>query len=100
MYNSIGSLLIQSHQAYCTMFNLFYVVTCQIPPGPMNGMLICSMEDNGVLFYEDICTVTCDTGYMLTGDDTRTCQTDGMLNGTEAMCNRGKLCTCFLTLCN
>jgi len=77
----------------------FFVVTCQIPPDPMNGMLNCSTEDE-FLSYEDTCTVTCDTGYMLTGDDTRTCQSDGMLNGTEAMCNRGKLCTCFFTLCD
>ena len=96
MYYCIGSLLIKSHQALCTIFNLFYVVTCQIPPDPMNGILHCSREDNGVLSYEDICIVTCVTGYMLTGDDIRICQSDGMINGTEDMCNRGKLYTCFL----
>ena len=64
----------------------------------MNGMVNCSLGDDGVLSYEDTCTTTCDTGYMLTGDAMRTCQSDGMFNGNEAMCNRGKLYTCF-TLC-
>jgi len=62
-----------------------------MPSDPMNGMINCSMGDDGVLSYEDTCTVTCDTGYMVTGDDMRTCQSDGMFNGTEAICNRGNL---------
>ena len=68
-----------------------------MPPNPMNGMVNCSLGDDGVLSYEDICTasVTCDTGYMLTGDAMRTCQSNGMFNGTELMCIRGKLYTCF-----
>ena len=62
-----------------------------MPPDPINGIISCSPGDDGVLSYEDICIVTCDTGYMLTGDDTRTCQSDGMVNGTDANCTRGKL---------
>jgi len=32
----------------------------------------------------------CNTGYEIqAGDPTRTCQSDGMFNGTMAMCNRG-----------
>ena len=65
---------------------------------PMNGMVKCSLGDDGVLSYDDTCTATCDTGYMLTGDGMRTCQSDGMFNGIEAMCSRGKLYTYF-TLC-
>jgi len=48
------------------------VVNCPMPSDPMNGMINCSIGDDGVLSYEDTCTVTCDTGYMLTGDDMRT----------------------------
>ena len=66
-----------------------------MPPNPMNGMIDCPLGDDGVLSYEDTCTATCDTGYMLTGDAMRTCQSDGMFNGTEATCNRGKLCGCL-----
>ena len=76
-----------------------YIVPCFMPTNPLNGMINCSLGDDGVLSYEDTCTVTCNTGYMLIGDDMRTCQSDGMLNGTEAMCDRGKLnsyCTSFL----
>ena len=67
-----------------------------MPTNPMNGMINCSLGDDGVLSNEDTCTATCDTGYMLTGDAMRTCQSDGMFNGTEAMCNRGKLCKCLI----
>jgi len=62
-----------------------------MPPNPLNGMINCSLGDDGTLSYNDTCIVTCDAGYMFTGDDMRTCQSDGMLNGTEAMCDRGKL---------
>jgi len=60
-----------------------------MPPDLMNGMINCTLEDDGVLSYEDTCIVTCDTGYMLTGDDMRTCQSDGMLNGTMGTCEIG-----------
>ena len=70
-----------------------------MPTNPINGMINCSLGDDGVPSYEDTCIATCDTGYMLTGDAMRTCQSDGIFNGTEAMCNRGKVYTCFI-LCN
>ena len=70
-----------------------YAVHCTMLSDPVNGMINCSLGDDGILSYEDVCTVTCDTGYMLTGDDKRTCQSDGIFDGTEAMCIRGKLYT-------
>jgi len=70
-----------------------------MPPNPVNGMINCSLGDDGVLSYEDTCAVMCDTGYVLTGDDMRTCQSDGMINGTDARCTRGKLFVCF-KFCN
>ena len=36
----------------------------------------------------------CNTGYELTGSDSRTCQSDGSWNGTETMCTRGVLQCC------
>ena len=81
-YSKIG-------QSHCN------VVSCPMPP-IMNGMIDCSLGDDVVLSYEDTCTATCDTGYMLIGDAMRTCQSDGMFNGTEAMCSRGKLCACLI----
>jgi len=49
----------------------------------------CSLGDDGVPSYEDTCSFTCNTGYELTGNDTRTCQTDRRWSGAETMC-RGK----------
>ena len=53
-------------------------------------MITCSLGDDGVPSYEDTCSFTCNTGYELTGSDTRTCQSDGNWNGSDATCARGK----------
>ena len=40
--------------------------------------------------YEgDTCSFTCNTGYELTGNDTRTCQSDGSWSGSDDVCRRG-----------
>ena len=65
-------------------------VRCAPWTDPSNGMVNCSQEDDGVPFYEDICSFTCNTGYELTGSDTRTCQSDGSWSGTDVMCQRGR----------
>ena len=40
--------------------------------------------------YEgNTCSITCNTGYELTGSDTRTCQSDGSWNGSDTACRRG-----------
>ena len=49
----------------------------------------CSLGDDGVPSYEDTCSFTCNTGYELTGSDTRTCQSDGSWNGSDDICGRG-----------
>ena len=70
--------------------NYFPAVPCSMPPNPMNGMVSCSLEDDGVLSYEDTCTTMCNTGYEIqAGDAMRTCQSDEMFNGTSATCGRG-----------
>ena len=53
-------------------------------------MISCSLGDDGVLFYEDTCSFICDTGYELTGSDTRTCQGDGSWSGSDDVCRRSK----------
>ena len=55
----------------------------------MNGMISCSRINDPSFSYEDACNFTCNTGYELTGSDTRTCQSDGSWSGTNAMCTRG-----------
>ena len=57
---------------------------------PENGMIRCSiMENNRVPSFEDTCSFTCNTGYELTGSDTRTCQSNGSWSGSDIMCSRG-----------
>ena len=67
-------------------------------------MVTCSLGDDGVPSYEDTCSFTCNTGYELTGSNTRTCQSNGRWSGSETMCRRGKKCVCILIcvdqLCN
>ena len=54
-------------------------------------MINCPLGDDGVTSYEDICTYTCNNGYELTGNDTRTCQSDGSWSdGDGNVCGRGK----------
>ena len=48
------------------------------------------MGDDGIPSNEDTCSITCNTGYELTGSDTRTCQSDGNWSGSDDVCKRGK----------
>ena len=67
------------------------IVSCSSLIAPNNGTISCSLGDDGTPSYEDTCSFTCNTGYELTGSDTRTCQSDGSWSGSDASCNRGKL---------
>ena len=62
---------------------------CSSLANPDNGIINCSLGDDGVPYNEDTCSFTCYTGYELTGSDTRTCQSDGSWSGSNATCNRG-----------
>ena len=53
----------------------------------MNGMINCSLEVDNVASFRDFCSFTCNTGYELTGSDTRTCQSDGSWSGNDAVCS-------------
>ena len=54
-------------------------------------MVSCSLGDDGVPSCEDTCSFTCDTGYDITGSDTRTCQSDGSWSGNVVVCRRSEL---------
>ena len=41
----------------------------------------------GVGYEEDTCSFTCNTGYELTGSDTRTCQNNGSWSGSDVVCS-------------
>ena len=75
---------------YCeTLLDHFILVPCSILTDPNNGTIICSLENDGVPSYEDTCSFTCNTGYELTGSDTRTCQSSGNWSGSDVVCIGG-----------
>ena len=49
----------------------------------------CSSGRVGVGYEGDTCNFTCNTGYELTGSDTRTCQSNGNWSGSDDVCRRG-----------
>ena len=71
--------------------HFLFLVSCPSLMDPSNGVINCSLGDDGVHnSYEDTCSYTCNTGYKLTGSDTRTCQSNRTWSGTYAMCRRGE----------
>ena len=75
---------------------MYFLVPCPSLDNPNNGTVSCSLGDDGVPSYEDTCTFTCDTGYELTGNDTRTCQNDGSWSGSDIVCSRGKYVVSYI----
>ena len=53
-------------------------------------MINCSLGDDGVPSYEDTCSFKCNTGYELTGSDTRTCQSNGSWSSSDNVCKKGE----------
>jgi len=65
-------------------------IRCDNLSTPANGEIMsCSSGTVGVGYEGDTCSFTCNTGYELTGSDTRTCQSNGSWSGTETMCREG-----------
>ena len=75
----------------CTFYFVISLVPYTLLADPSNGVISCSLGDDGVPSYEDTCSYTCNTGYELTGSDTRTCQSDGSWSGSDGVCERGEL---------
>ena len=71
---------------------MYYVdIQCDDLSAPANGeVLSCSPGTEGVGYEGDTCSFTCNTGYELTGSDTRACQSDGSWSGSDDVCRRGK----------
>ena len=75
---------------YCANIGSHISVPCPSLTDPINGTMNCSLGDDGVPSYEDTCSLTCNTGYELTGSDTRTCHSNGSWSGNDdAMCRKG-----------
>ena len=66
-------------------------IRCEDLSTPSNGEIAsCSSGRVGVGYEGDTCSFTCNTGYELTGSDTRTCQSDGSWSGSDDVCRRGE----------
>ena len=65
-------------------------IRCYNLSTPINGGITsCSSGRVGVDYEGDTCKITCNTGYELTGNDTRTCQSNGSWSSSDAVCRRG-----------
>ena len=69
--------------------DMLRILVCSQLDNPANGKHDCLLGGNEVAYYKDSCNFSCDTGYELTGDATRTCQSDGNWSGSEATCKKG-----------
>ena len=87
----VEEVSVYSYSYVC--IKLLYTITVLCPPltNPDNGIVDCSLGDNGVSSYEDTCSFTCNTSYELTGSDTRTCQSNRSWSGIEITCSIGIL---------
>ena len=65
------------------------IVRCPNLTQPINGMMNCSLGDDEVPSYEDTCSFMCNTGYNLTGNETRLCENNSSWTGSEVMCIQG-----------
>ena len=70
-------------------------IQCHILSTPANAMMMCSSGRVGVGYEGDTCNLTCNTGYELTGSETKTCQSNGSWSGTGVRCETGNLYMLF-----
>jgi len=75
----------------------FLTVQCPLLTD-QNGIITCSLGDDEAPSYEDTCNFTCNTGYELTGSDTRTCQSDGSWSGNDKICKKGEFVIKYVAL--
>ncbi|XP_064386142.1 mucin-2-like isoform X2 [Halichondria panicea] len=59
------------------------LATCSDLTAPTNGMIAYDMESMNARPLNTVATYTCITGYMVTGDMTRTCEGGGVWSGTD-----------------
>jgi len=65
-------------------------VQCPNVTSPMDGTISCSLINDALFLFEDVCNFTCNTGYELSGSNSRVCQSDESWSGNDTVCTRGK----------
>ena len=74
------------YQLYYALLYFPFLVGCPDLTAPTNGMITCSLGDDGFATDGDTCGYTCNTGYVLSGDDMRTCGSDRSWTGSDPVC--------------
>ena len=69
---------------------IFAAGLCPILTDPENGMVFCSLGDDGLTTDGDTCVYQCDVGYELSHNPVRECQSDGTWTGSEPTCDLGE----------
>ena len=67
--------------------------TCSLLTAPDNGSINCNLGGDGVANLGDICSFTCNTGFRLNGDQSRTCamrRNSGRWSGRPVECRACK----------
>ena len=64
-----------------------FVVTCSSISYPTNGWNACR---SGSYYYATTCSFICNTGYDLTGSNTRTCLISGSWSSDSPTCSKGE----------
>jgi len=63
--------------------------SCEPLDNPDDGMVVCSVEEDGDPMEGDTCIYVCNDGFIPSGDDTvRECQSDGSWSGVAPTCER------------
>ncbi len=62
--------------------------TCSDLTSPTNGAIAYNMGTTSQRPEDTVATYTCNPGYTLNGDTTRTCGSDGMWSGSPPVCHR------------
>jgi len=80
------------------LYQIIAIGPCPSLTAPGNGTISCFSSDDEINYVGDICTYTCDSGFVLSDTDNRECQNDGRWSGTEPFCDQGKVYTYHSTM--
>ena len=65
---------------------IIVIVRCPSLTNPGNRIANCSLGDDGIFSYEDVCSFTCNAGYEPVDSTERACQSDGSWSGSPLSC--------------
>ena len=73
----------KSHKSVCHVVSHFLaVMDCGLLTDPANG----KVSHTAGTTFRQTATYSCDTGYILVGDSTRSCQATGLWSGSIPIC--------------